>query len=203
MTYPLSLPSSRQIQSFRMKAVDIVGTSQSPFSGAQQVYRYTGQYWEADIKLRPMNREEAELWISFFLKLKSSFGTFLLGDPVGAVPMGIGTGSPLVNGSGQSGSSLITDGWTPNISGILKAGDYIQLGSSASARLYKVLDTVNSNAFGEATLNVWPDLRSSPSDNEAITVNNPKGVFRLSTPSEWNVEEAQTYGISFGARESL
>jgi len=203
MSFPLSLPSNRQIASFRMNAVDLVGVSQSPFTGAQQVYRYTGQFWEADLNLRPMNREEAELWISFFLKLKGAFGTFLLGDPVAAIPMGIGSGTPLVNGAGQTGSSLITDGWTAGQTGILKAGDYIQLGSGASAKLHKVLETVNSNSSGEATLTIWPDLRAATTDNAPITVSNPRGVFRLTTPAEWTVQEAQTYGISFGAREAL
>lgn len=203
MSFPLSLPSNRQISAFRMNAVDLVGVSQSPFTGAQQVYRYTGQFWEADLTLRPMNREEAELWISFFLKLKGAFGTFLLGDPVGATAMGAATGTPLIDGAGQTGSSLVTDGWTPNVTGILKAGDYIQLGTGASAKLHKVLDTVNSNSGGQATLNIWPDLRAATSDNAPITVSNPKGVFRLTTPAEWTVQEAQFYGISFGAREAL
>lgn len=204
ISYPLSLPSNRQIQKVRLNAIDVVGISQSPFTASQQVYRYQGQYWEADITLRPMNREEAEYWISFLLKLNGQYGTFLLGDPNGAIPRGVATGTPLVKGAGQTGNELITDGWTFNTTKILKAGDYIQLGTAASARLYKVLDDVNSDSSGNATLTLYPDLRSAPADNAPITATNAKGNFRLSSSSAaWDISEAQTYGITFGAREAL
>ncbi len=204
ISYPLSLPSNRQISRVRLNAIDVVGLSQSPFTASQQVYRYQGQYWEADITLRPMSREEAEYWISFLLKLNGQYGTFLLGDPNGATPRGVATGTPLVKGASQTGNELLTDGWTSGITGIMKAGDYIQLGTGSNARLYKVLDDVNSDGSGNATLTIYPDLRSSPSDNAPIVVTNAKGNFRLnSSQTSWDITEAQFYGITFGAREAL
>ncbi len=204
ISYPLSLPTTTGIAKIRLIANDIVGISQSPFTAAQQVYRYTGQFWEADITLPPMTRAEAEYWISFLLKLNGPYGTFLLSDPVGGTARGVATGTPVVNGGSQTGNELVTDGWTTSTTGILKAGDYIQLGSGATARLYKVLDDVNSDGSGNATLTLWPDLRSAPADNATITVSNPKGVFRLATASaQWDVNEASIYGLTFGAREAL
>lgn len=204
ITYPLSLPSNRQISAVRMNTVDIVGQSVSPFTATQQTYKYQGQYWEADITLRPMTRDEAEYWISFLLKLNGSYGTFMLGDPNGQTPRGVGTGIPLVKGANQTGNQLITDGWTINTTNILKAGDYIQIGSGASSRLHKVLDDVNSDSSGTATLTVYPDLRSAPSDNLSISAFNAKGVFRLSSnQTAWDIKEAAIYGITFGAREAL
>lgn len=204
ITFPLSLPSNRQIAQVRLSTTNAVGYSQSPFNAKQQVYKYSAQFWEADIMLRPMNRDEAEYWISFLLKLNGQYGTFLLGDPNGAIPRGIATGTPLVKGSGQTGNELITDGWTINKTGILKAGDYIQLGTGATSRLHKVLDDVNSDSSGNATLTLYPDLREAPTDNSAIVVNGAKGVFRLSaSQSSWDIKEAQIYGITFGAREAL
>lgn len=203
ITYPLSLPNAN-IAKVRMVANDIVGVSQSPFTAAQQVYRYTGQFWEADITLPPMKRADAEYWISFLMKLNGPYGTFLLGDPNGQTARGVATGTPLVNGASQTGNELVTDGWTTSTTGILKAGDYIQLGSDATARLYKVLDDVNSDGSGNATLTVWPDLRTAPADNAAITVANPKGLFRLnSAQTSWDINEASIYGMTFGAREAL
>lgn len=203
ISYPISLPNA-DIAKVRLVANNIVGVSQSPFTAVQQVYKYTGQFWEADITLPPMKREQAEYWISFLLKLNGSYGTFLLGDPNGQTARGVATGTPLVNGASQTGNELITDGWTTSTTGILKAGDYIQLGSGATAKLYKVLDDVNSDSSGNATLTLFPDLRTSPSDNATITVANPKGVFRLNTSAtSWDINEASIYGITFGAREAL
>lgn len=204
ISYPLSLPTNKGMARIRLTANDLVGVAQSPFSGAQQVYRYTGQFWEAEVSLPPMKRADAEYWISFLLKLNGPYGTFLLGDPNGATARGAATGTPLVNGASQTGNQLITDGWNTSTTNILRAGDYIQLGSASSAKLYKVLEDVNSNASGQATLTIWPDLRSSPSDNAPITVSAAKGVFRLtSTAQAWNIDEATFYGVTFAAREAL
>ena len=204
ISYPLALPVTTGIAKIRIAANNTVGVSVSPFTAKQQVYKYTGQFWEAEISLPPMKRSDAEYWISFLLKLNGSYGTFLLGDPNGATARGVATGTPLVKGASQTGSELITDGWTPDTTGILKAGDYIQLGTGDSSRLHKILDDVDSNSSGEATLTLWPDLRSAPADNAAIVVSGAKGVFRLSTnQQDWNVNEASVYGMTFPAREAL
>lgn len=204
ISYPLALPTTTGIAKIRLSANSVVGISMSPFTAKQQVYKYTGQYWEAEISLPPMKRSEAEYWISFLLKLNGSYGTFLLGDPNGATARGVATGTPLVNGANQTGNELVTDGWTTSTTGILKAGDYIQLGTGASAKLHKVLDDVDSDSSGNATITIWPDLRSAPSDNAAIVVSGAKGVFRLSTnQSDWDVNEASIYGMTFPAKEAL
>lgn len=204
ISYPLSLPTASGIMRVRLVANNVVGVAQSPFTASQQVYKYPGQFWEADITLPPMKRLDAEYWISFLLKLNGPFGTFLMGDPNGATARGVATGTPLVNGGGQTGNELITDGWTPDTTGILKAGDYIQLGTGATSRLYKVLDDVNSDGSGNATLTLWPDLRSAPNDDASIVVSNPKTVFRLNSgQATWDISEATIYGLTFGAREAL
>jgi hypothetical protein len=109
----------------------------------------------------------------------------------------------LVNGAGQTGD-LQTDGWLASQTNILSAGDWIQLGSGATSKLYKVLQGANSNGSGEATLLLWPKLRSAPADNAVITVQNPVGVFALTeNVTEWSIDEAKTYGLSFSAREVI
>ena len=204
ITYPLSLPTTSGIMKVRLIANDVVGAVQSPFTAKQQIYRYTGQFWEADITLPPMKRADAEYWISFLLKLNGPYGTFLLGDPNGATPRGVATGTPRVNGAGQSGGELVTDGWTPDTTGILKAGDYIQIGVDLQADLYKVLDDVNSDASGNATLTLWPDLRTGYANDTIIYTTNTKGLFRLtSAQAGWDINEAAIYGLTFGAREAL
>jgi hypothetical protein len=204
VTFPLAIPTNKGLAKIRLTANNVVGISQSIFTAKQQVYKYTGQFWEADISLPPMKRADAEYWISFLLKLNGSYGTFLLGDPNGATARGVATGTPLVNGANQTGADLITDGWTPNTTGILKAGDYIQLGTGSTSLLHKVLDDVNSDGSGNATLTLWPDLRTAPSDNAAIVVSAPKGVFRLTANQQaWDINEATFYGITFGAREAI
>lgn len=203
ISYPVSFPDLG-IKSMNIRAMNVVGMSQSPFTGQQQVYKHQGQWWEAEVTLPPMKRAEAEQIAAFLLKLNGRYGTFTLGDPANTAPRGVGTGTPLVNGGSQTGNSLITDGWTTSTTGIMKAGDWIQLGSGSASRLHKVLSDVNSDASGNASLDIWPNLRSSPADNAQITVIAPKGVWRLaSNDVNYSIDEASIYGMTFACVEAL
>ncbi len=154
-----------------------------------------------------MRRDDAEQWIAWLLSLKGQYGTFLLGDPAGATPRGSAAtfqGVPKVKGASQTGEDLDIDGASANKTGWLKAGDYIQIGTGSSAQLHKVLQDVNTDATGNATLTLWPDLRTSPADNADIIVSGAKGLFHLaSNETNWSINEATTYGITFGAVEAL
>jgi len=206
-SYPLSLPTVTGVAQVRLVARSQVGVATSPFSYKQQVFRNPGQRFEADISLPPMPREIAEQWISFLLRLRGQFGTFLLGDPVAATPRGSAAatpGTPSVNGASQTGDELIIDGIPASGDDYLKAGDYIQLGTGNQSRLHKVLEDVPLDGSGEATLNLFPALRSSPADDQSVVVSNAKGVFRLATnETNWDIGEASIYGVVFGAVEAL
>lgn len=205
ITYPLSLPSSPPgLRNLEFGMNNVVGVGQSPYSGSQQAYDWMGEWWDVKGSLPPMVRADAERWIAWMAALRGRYGTFLLGDPLGKTPRGVATGTPLVNGAGQTGRSLVTDGWTPSITGILKAGDYIQLGTGTTTRLYKVMQDVNSNGSGQATLDIFPILRESPADNAAVTKSSCKGTFRLTVNRRnWTVDVAQTYGLGFEAVEAI
>lgn len=199
-TFPLTPPNTRTAR-IRLLARNAVAISASPFTFAQQVYRHQGQSWEADITLPKMHREDAEAWVSFLLRLRGQYGTFLLGDPNGATPRGsasVTPGTPLVNGAGQTGDDLLIDGLPISATGYLKAGDYIQLGSGATATLHKVLEDVDSDGAGEATLNLFPGVRTAPADNAPIIVANCVGNFRLaSNETQWDIDSASIYGMTF------
>jgi hypothetical protein len=101
------------------------------------------------------------------------------------------------------GEELYSDGWTA-ATVILKAGDYISVGSGTTTRLYKIMQDVTSDAQGCAELHLWPTLREVPADNAAIAVADCTGAFRLfGGPSTWNVDDAQFYGLQFSAIEAV
>lgn len=202
-TYPLTFPNIG-IRSVNIRAQSVVGVSKSPFTGQQQVYKHQGQWWEMEVTMPPMKRDEAEQVAAFLLKMNGQYGTFLLGDKANTAPRGVGTGTPLVNGASQTGDQLLTDGWTTSTTGILKAGDWIQLGTGSATRLYKVLDDVDSDGLGEATINIWPNLRQSPADNAEVFISSPKGQWRLAAnDTNFSIDEASVYGITFACVEAL
>lgn len=203
-TYPISFLSHTGVRSVELRAINAVIYEMSPFTFAGQAQASSGQMWQADVTLPPMKREDAEKWIAWLVSLRGQFGTFNMGDPSAATPRGVATGTPRVNGASQTGEDLNIDGCTANVTGWLKAGDYIQLGTAGTATLHKVLADVNTNASGETTLSLWPHIRSAPADNATVVVSDTVGRFRLaSNESSWSVNEASIYGITFSAREAI
>jgi hypothetical protein len=205
ITYPLSLPvATKVIQSIELRAINAVAYSRSPFTFSGQTFAYAGQMWTADVSLKPMKRADAEQWVAWLISLRGQLGTFLLGDPMGATARGTATGTPLVNGASQTGGSLVIDGAATSVTGWLKAGDYIQLGTGSSSRLHKVLADANSDGSGNVTLDIWPHIRVAPADNASVTVSNAKGLFRLSSNEQsWSINDTAIYGITFGAMEAV
>lgn len=104
---------------------------------------------------------------------------------------GVATGTPLTNGAGQTGASLITDGWTNSTAGILLEGDIFTLAgiysvnpmsgaSTGELQQFTVLADADSGAStGPATLSISPAIVASgayqtvtaaPGDGVALTV---------------------------------
>lgn len=207
IAYPRTLPTITGIQSISLRARTATAISRSPFTYKEQVLSHQGQRWEAEVSLPPMKRAAAEEWVAFLVSLKGQFGTFLLGDPSAATPRGSAStsaGTPLVNGASQTGDTLAIDGLPTSVTGYLLAGDYIRVGTGSASRLYKVLQNVNTNSSGQATLDIFPTLRASPSDNQTVFVSSAKGVFRLaSNEANWSINQAETFGINFAAIEAV
>lgn len=204
ISYPLTLPSHTGLANITLRAVNQTAMSMSPFTYKQQIHNHAGQRWEAEVQLPAMQRAEAEQWLAWLLSLNGRAGTFLMGDPLGATPRGALGGTPLVNGASQTGSTISIDGCTPSVTGWLKAGDYIQLGSASTATLHKVLQDANSNGSGQVTLDIWPSIRTAPADGSTVVTSNCVGRFRLNSgEQDWSISTASIYGITFAAVEAI
>ena len=201
---PISLPTTPGPRKVRLRPARAAAFVASPYSFAGQAQVHPGARWLVELELPLMDRASAEPWIAALLQLDGPAGTFLLGDPLGTSPRGSAAGTPRVAGGGQTGRTLSTDGWTPDAAGVLLAGDWIQLGSGEQQRIYKVQGDVDADAAGAASVSIWPDLRESPADAEALVLTAPQGVFRLAG-GELPYEEVppDLYDIAFAAVEAL
>jgi len=204
IVYPLTLPSAPGIKQLTMTMANRTAMNSSPFTAEQQVYRWPGQFWKAEIVLPKMPRAAAEPWIATLAALSGQYGTFLLGDPVGAVPRGSVSGSPVVDGSDQSGMTLNIRNLTPDAAGVLLMGDYIQLGSGITARLHKVLTDTDADATGRASLDIWPRLRATPADGETVITDAAVSLFRLAgNENPFDYVSPQMANVRFTAIEAL
>lgn len=192
ISYPLTMPSNVGMASIELRAVNAVSVSSSPFTYKQQVQAFDGQRWEADVTLPPMNRDDAEAWVSFLMSLRGRLGTFLLYDPSARSLRGTADEVTISGNTGEDSVDVTANG-------TIKAGDYIQLGSASDATLHKVLQDYS----GSGQLEIWPKLRQDRSSVSA-TIVNASGVFRLnSNETSWSVNDASFFGISFGAVEVI
>ena len=205
ITYPLQAPlSGSNIEGFRVIAHAQVGRTFSPFTGEDQVYAYQGQWWELDVQGGVMTRAEAEPWVTFMLQLNGKQGTFLAGDPLGRTPRGVVTGTPRVAVDSLSGNDLRLYSLTASLANVFRAGDYLQVGSSDTCRLHKVLKDVGTNVSGVASLDIWPRLRESPTSGSIVYYTNAQGVFRLSSNEMiYTLRTPNLYEVSFTATEKI
>ena len=99
-------------------------------------------------------------------------------------------GTPVVNGASQTGSLLVTNGWTASRAGLLNVGDVFTIAgvyavnpknrqSTGSLQNFVVLATAASDGGGNSTLSVYPAITTSgayqtvsasPANGAAITV---------------------------------
>ena len=192
LSYPLATPTTIGIESIELRAVNAVAVSQSPFTYKQQIVSHGGQKWEASVNIPSVHRDKAAEWKAMLVGLRGQTGTFLLGDPDYATPQGTVSSCVLSGNVGDDTASVV-------MTGTLKAGDYIQLGSGASSKLHQVL----LDQDGDGTIEIWPSLRSDYTSS-SVVFNSPKGVFRLSTNmTSWSINNASIYGISFEAVEAV
>lgn len=207
LSYPLTMPTATMgIAEIELRAENAVAVTQSPFTFKQQIFRHAGQRWSARVGIAPVNRAYGEPWIAFLTALNGPYGTFLLGDPLGTQPRGaVGTAMVLINLSRTIGQDTLSlKGLPVSTAGVFRAGDYLQLGSGATATLHKVLQDAASNGSGITVVDIWPAVRRSVAVDEVVTYVNARGVFRLAGNQQaWTIANNLRYGVSFEAVEAI
>lgn len=193
-------PSDVPIIGATLRRVNAVGFSQGPFSLREDVMVWPGQRWEVELEFLPQVRADAAVLEAFLTSLRGSAGMFRIGDPWQSLPRGANNGTPFLKGAAVAGSQTIeTDGWAVSIAGQLLANDLIQIRSD----LYVVLEDVNSDAAGVATIHLWPDLRAAYSDNTVVITENARGVFRLQRSPAFSRDRLGYFGTRLEAVEAL
>jgi len=168
LTFPSKVPNSA--------AFGLVSNTQahiSPLSKTVQTVELPGAHWRLDLSYHDLDQDDAAVMRAFLASLMGPAGRFYYGDADYQVrgPRGIATGTPLVDGAGQTGTSINIKGFTPSQTGIMKAGDYFHFDNTASGREMKIMTAdADSAADGTTTLNFVSPVRTSPADNAAITI---------------------------------
>ena len=113
-------------------------------------------------------RSVAEPALKGFLAAIANFEIYL-DQNVQPQTVGAYAGSGVVNGAGQSGSQIITNGWTASINGLLNVGDVITFAgvynvnpqnyvSTGTLAQFVITQVQNSDSGGNSTLNISPAI---------------------------------------------
>jgi|TARA_R100000455_G_C6272757_1_gene129776 hypothetical protein len=204
-TYPLTMPTSPNFTNTEWRLNRKIAVTESQFTGAQQVFEHNYALWSAVLSLPPMLREQAREWEAFFMSLHGSKGTFLIGDPDATSPQGAATGTITLNSAVAVGDFTVALATSLNsTNNVFRTGDYIQLGSASTAKLYMVTADANSNSSGVVTVTIEPSIKAVVGTGQQITYNSPKGLFRMeSNDLGWSTNNVSVYGISFSCIEAL
>ena len=203
ISYPLQIPTVGITSINWTNSVASV-ISRSPFTFQGQSQTYLGQIRYAQISVENKNRDDAEEWVGFLNALNGCGGTFLMGDPLGVMPRRGSTTGVTVRGSNQSGSTLLVNTGQNSEVRWASRGDWLQLGTGSSSRLYKVTMPANTDRNGYASLEIWPSLRMTPTNGQSIVMNNSKGLFRLSSGTfDYSEQDGCKYSLSFSCEEVI
>lgn len=149
-------------------------TFASPLSGSVQTMELPGTRWRFSFDMGTLNPDDSALLRGWLMLLRGQSGRFYMHNMAHPHPRGAAGGTPVVSGAGQSGISLVTEGWPAGVT-VLKTGDFFEV----NGELKMIVADVLANGSGAATLTFEPPLRNSPASGAAITTSKPKAVFKL------------------------
>ncbi len=155
----------------------------SPLSGAVQTVELPGARWKMSFMMENLTEADSALLQAFMVKLRGRAGRFTLHNFARAEPRGTQRGAPLVKGASQTGTTLAIDGCT--VGATLLAGDFF----AVNGELKMVVADATADGAGEMSLTFEPPLRSSPADNDALTLSQPPATFMLAgDEAKWSTQ---------------
>lgn len=192
----ITFPSTPKPQSMAWRLVMPSQTNISEWTGRRQTVASNRGWWECQFTLPPLvGVTRVNPWRSFVVQARGQVNDFQV--PVDPTAQSAVVATPLINGAGQTGRSLASDGW-PVSSTVLQAGQFLTINN----QLLQLTANVVSNASGQATLNFEPPIRVSPADNAAIEFKNPYCLMYMLEEPTISVEAGYVYSLSLNLRES-
>lgn len=191
----ITYPSTPRPQSMSWRLVMPAQTNVSDWTGRRQTIASGRGWWESQVNFPPIvGTTNVNAWRAFIAKSRGKANEFQV--PVDPTAQSSATATPMVNGAGQTGRTLSTDGW-PTSTTVLQAGQFVTINN----QLLQLTENVTSNGSGVATLTFEPPVRVAPSDNAAIEFKNPYCLMYLVEEPTLSVEAGYVYSLSLNLRE--
>ena len=162
----LTLPSSPQPRSVTPRLITARNELTPAFGGTVQRLNRKGSRYALAVELPPMKYVDALAWDD----LMAEVDTVLMTVPQPGLVIG-SPGTPLVNGAGQSGSSLTLDGLTGGY--VIRKGQWLSVVISGRRFLHRAASAATASGGGTVTVALRTMLRSPPPDNAVVEIAAP------------------------------
>jgi hypothetical protein len=184
-----STPTPRDVV-IRSQQNTIVSTTAS---GRRQARQIDGQRFALTLRFPVMSRTEFAPILAFIMKQRSQLESFTYTPATMEDTRGSAATVISVNGAHSAGDTTIdVDGMGNNLTGVLKAGDFIRF--TGQTKVYMVVEDLNSNGSGAGTITIEPPLRSSLADNTVLIYNNVDFTVGLTSDiQEFNIGTSLYY----------
>ncbi len=137
----------------------------STLTGAMQTAVRPGERWEITAEWVNLHGDERADILAFFMRLNGTEHRVRIPE-FNYTRRGAGGGSPIVNGTGQTGSTININGADASVTNWLRAGDFVVFDDHARM----VTADVDTNGSGFATIPVMPKIRTSPANNATVFI---------------------------------
>lgn len=153
----------------------------SDLSGQAQTVELPGARWSLSFGYGNLQRDDAALMEAFLVALRGQANRARVLVFGREAPRGTWAGSPLVDGAGQTGASLLIKGFSAGAT--VKKGDYFNVGANGELKMVSADGTATGG--GALTISFEPPLRASPANNTALVSANcviPRMILNDSHP---------------------
>jgi len=164
-------PAAVKPSSSTLTWIDNTAVFNSPLSGTTRTLARPGGRWRQTITIS--NLKDHPTIEAYAFRLNGAEHRALIPD-FAYERQGAGGGTPRVNGAGQAGLSLITDGW-PNSTAVLVAGDRIGVAN----QMLVVAEDVVSDGSGNATIQLTHAIRTAPANDTLLEITAPTARYVL------------------------
>lgn len=173
----------------------------SPLTGYTQTASRKGGRWFLRMSFLNLRSDERGVLKGLLGFMDGQVNRIQVGDHSYTGARGALGGTPLVSGASQNGTILVSQGW-PNSTVVLKSGDLISFSNGTYNELKQVTSDVTSSATGTASINIAPEIHSSPANLASIRTVDPVGTFMLASPViNWTNRPSQIQGVSSPASD--
>ncbi len=195
----IDLPTDIGPSSASAALIDFGAFLTPPLGGPVQRVDRMGNRFRISVGMPPMlSASDGRRWVSRLIRGKTEGARMpfpLLDFDPGA------PGAPLINGAGQTGTSMIMDGFTPNY--VLREGQFFSIVTGGRHHLYNVrTETIASNT-GTVTLPISPMIRVAHLDNDVCHFGQPMiEGFILGEEFAWSMSIERHIGLGFDIVEA-